>query len=173
MSVYRDSCVMGEVLENWSKKEAVFQMKITHFLKMNLIYLLPHDGEWRVSALEIHSPQGWAVSLIALWRPKCFLTSGLEDLKFSQMYWWGLGAPSIHGLRAGGDFVGSHCRREGTPWIPAERLNCSVSQPCFPLSFLPTPTVFSCQAFFLPRFSLTFSSNTLLDLVRRTSDLLP
>lgn len=49
----------------------------------------------------------------------------------------------------------------------------SVSQPCFLLSFLPTPTVFSCQAFFLPRFSLTFSSNTVWDLVRRTSDLLP
>lgn len=41
-------------------------MKITRFLKMNLIYLLPYDGEGRVSALEIHSPQGWTVSLIAL-----------------------------------------------------------------------------------------------------------
>lgn len=170
MSVYRDSCMMGEVLENWSKKEAVFQMKITRFLKMNLIYLLA--SRWRRTRFRFGDTV-LGSQPIALWRPKCFLTSGLEDLKFSQMYWWGLGAPSTHGLGAGGDFVGSHCRREGTPWIPAERLYCSVSQPCFPLSFLPTLTVFSCQAFFLPRFSLTFSSNSLLDLVRRTSDLLP
>lgn len=97
MSVCINSCRMGEMLENWTKRETIFQKEMTHFLKIDPIYVLPRDSEWLVSQFgdTWHTPC-WIVTLMALWRLKCFLrVTGPVGLKFLQMCRRGLCVASL------------------------------------------------------------------------------
>lgn len=128
MSVYINSCMMGEVLENWSKSEAAFHRRRPTFYRLIwFTYCLKIVNDV-FPGLEMQSPQCWTVTLVALWRPKCFLrVTGLDELKFLQIEWRGLCSVPA-GTGVGGAWVGESLQQVGgdasLPRAWSDRLYC-------------------------------------------------
>lgn len=176
----------GGAWKLWSKREAVFHRRRPTFYRLIWFTYCLKIANDVFPGLEMQSPQCWTVTLVALWRPKCFLrVTGLDELKFLQIEWRGLCAVPA-GTGVGGAWVGESLQVGGDSSLPRAwssviwssvlpwTSGVTACPPSFHLSFLGTRYCLSLLAsFFLPRFSLTFWSNALWNSVRRTSGLLP
>lgn len=165
-----------------SKREAIFHRRRPILYRLIWFTYCLKTADDMFPCLEMQSPQCWTVTLVALWRPKCFLpVTGLDELKFLQIEWRGLCAVPA-GIRVGGAWVGESLQVGGDSPLPLAWSDVctamdlrSYSRSAFLSSALPWHwyCLSLLASFFLPRFSLTFWSNALWNSVRSTSGLLP